>query len=100
LWAAIWQPIVVVTTIYYDNGRNSRKKCALEKWYDEHAIFGVEDDEGESFKQQWDDFWNHRHRIMHGSPDAYYDENVGIATLFFVGLTAHVVKERYDQLNQ
>ena len=90
---------------FYNDGGNpvyfgGRKKCALEKWYDEHAIFGVEDDEGESFKQQWDDFWNHRHRIMHGSPDAYYDENVGIATLFFVGLTAHVVKERYDQLNQ
>jgi len=31
---------------------------------------------------------------MHGSPDAYYDENIGIATLFFVGLTAHVVKRK------
>ena len=36
---------------------------------------------------------------MYGSPDAYYDDDAGTATLFFVGLTAHVVKERYDQLN-
>lgn len=76
-----------------------QKKPALEKWYGEHAIFGVEDNEGEAFKDKWDDFWNHRHRIMHGSPDAYYDENIGVATLFFVGLTAHVVKERHDQLD-
>ena len=76
-----------------------QKKSTLEKWYDEHAIFGVEDDEGEAFKEKWDDFWHHRHRIMHGSPDAYYDKNIGVATLFFVGLTAHVVIERYDQLN-
>jgi len=89
---------------HYNEGEEAvylgrQKKPALEKWYDEHAIFGVEDDEGEAFKQKWDAFWNHRHRIMHGSPDAYYDENIGVATLFFVGLTAHVVKERYDELN-
>ncbi|WP_229772927.1 hypothetical protein [Halarchaeum nitratireducens] len=76
-----------------------QKKSALEKWYDEHAIFGVEDDEGDAFREKWNDFWHHRHRIMHGSPYAYYDENIGVATLFFVGLTAHVVKERYDELN-
>ena len=76
-----------------------QKKQSLEDWYDEHAIFGVEDDEGEAFREKWNDFWHHRHRIMHGSPHAYYDTNIGVATLFFVGLTAHVVKERYDQLN-
>lgn len=77
----------------------SQKKPTLEKWYNEHAIFGVEDNEGEAFKEKWNDFWHHRHRIMHGSPHAYYDTNIGVATLFFVGLTAHVVKERYNQLN-
>ena len=76
-----------------------QKKPALEKWYDKHAIFGVENNEGEAFKEKWDDFWYHRHRIMHGSPDAYYDINLGVAALFFVGLTTHVVKERYDELD-
>lgn len=76
-----------------------QKKQALEDWYDEHAIFGVEDNEGEAFKKKWNDFWHHRHRIMHGSPDAYFDKNIGVSTLFFVGLTAHIVKERYDELN-
>jgi hypothetical protein len=78
---------------------SGHKKDALEDWYDQYSIFGVENDQGTAFKNKWSDFWEHRHRIMHGEPDAYYDDNVGVATLFFVGLTAHVVKERYDALN-
>ena len=81
--------------IYY----SSHKRDSLEEWYDQYSIFGVENDQGSSFKDKWNDFWQHRHRIMHGEPDAYYDDNVGVATLFFVGLTAHVVKERYEALN-
>lgn len=78
---------------------SGHKKNALEDWYDQYSIFGVENDQGSAFKNKWSDFWQHRHRIMHGEPDAYYDDNVGVATLFFVGLTAHVVKERYEALN-
>lgn len=78
---------------------SGHKKEALEKWYDQFSIFGVEGAEGTRFKDKWSDFWEHRHRIMHGAPDAYYDDNVGVATLFFVGLTAHVVKKRYEALN-
>lgn len=75
------------------------KKTALENWYDEYAIFGVEDDDGSEFKQKWDDFWYHRHYIMHGSADAHYDRNIVIATLFYVGLVSHVVADRAEELD-
>lgn len=75
------------------------KQEAIETWYDEHALFGVKEDDGQSFRETWEQFWNHRHRIMHGSPDAYYDENIGVATLFFIGLTEQIVKRRYEELN-
>ncbi|MCF2164784.1 hypothetical protein PNP85_09825 [Halobacterium salinarum] len=75
------------------------KKDVLKRMYDQHSVFGVENGQGSEFKNKWVDFWEHRHRIMHGEPDAYYDDNVGVATLFFVGLTAYVVKEQYEALN-
>lgn len=75
-----------------------RKKQALEDWYEEYAIFGVEDDDGTSFKDKWENYWYHRHRIMHGSTEAFFDEQIAIATLFFVGLTIQVVNERHGNL--
>jgi hypothetical protein len=93
----------ITTSRTNDNGEDiyhsGHKTKALKKWYGQYSIFGVENDQGSVFKNKWSDFWEHRHRIMHGEPDAYYDDNVGVATLFFVGLTAHVVKERYEALN-
>jgi len=77
---------------------SSKKRDAIEKWYSEYSIFGVEDDQGSEFKEKWRSFWNHRHRVMHGSPHAYYDLNIVVSTLFFVGLVSHVVAERAEDL--
>lgn len=102
IWLCEQDPTITTNTTNA-NGEDiyhtSHKKDALEDWYDQYSIFGVENDQGSAFKIKWSDFWQHRHRIMHGEPDAYYDDNIGVATLFFAGLTAHVVKERYEALN-
>jgi hypothetical protein len=81
--------------IYYSR----TKKSALEHWYDEHDVFEIENDGGD-FRDRWESFWYHRHRIMHGSPNANYDQPVAIAALFFVALTSNVVVERYNQIQR
>lgn len=77
---------------------SSQKRNVLEKSYDSQTTFKAEDGDGTVFKEKWKAYWHHRHRIMHGSPHAYYDRNVSVATLFFVGITAHLVAKKHSQL--
>jgi len=74
------------------------KRRALEDWYDDYSVFDIEGGSGSDFKDKWNDFFEHRHRIMHGHPDAYFDENLATTALLFLGLTAYVAAERADDL--
>lgn len=76
------------------------KKTAIERWYSEYAKFGIEDNDGISFREKWENFWEHRHRVMHGHPNAFYDENLAISALFFLSLTAHVVMDRSEDVSE
>lgn len=73
------------------------KKECLEKWYNEHSVFDVEN-HGGAFREKWKNYWYHRHRIMHGSPNAYYDLDIAVATLFFVGITSNICVRRQREL--
>jgi hypothetical protein len=68
------------------------KRNALEKWYETHSVAGIET--GSSFSQKWDNYFQHRHKIMHGDPNAYYDLKVVVASMWFLTLTAHVAIDR------
>ena len=72
------------------------KRDALEKWYETHSVAGIET--GSSFSQKWDSYFQHRHRIMHGDPNAYYDLNVVVASMWFLTLTAHVAIDRSENV--
>lgn len=74
------------------------KRQALEDWYDDYSVFDIESGSGNEFKDKWNDFFEHRHRIMHGHPDAYFDINLATTALLFLGLTAYVSAERADDL--
>lgn len=57
------------------------------------GIFGIG---ASTVASQWRDFLVHRHKIMHGDPDAYLDENIASVALIFLVLaiyTALVVLE-------
>lgn len=53
---------------------------------------------GVILKSKWKDLLEHRHRIMHGHPDAYFDINLATTALLFLGLNAYVAAERADDL--
>lgn len=74
------------------------KRQALEDWYDDYSVFDIEGGSGSDFKDKWNEFFEHRHRIMHGHPDAYFDINLATTALLFLGLTAYVAAERTDDL--
>lgn len=86
-----------------DNGEDvystNSKRQALEDWYSNYSVFDIESGSGADFKDKWNDFFNHRHRIMHGHPEAYYDENLATSALLFLGLTSYVAAERADDLS-
>ena len=74
----------------------STKNEALEKWYDQHSVGGIES--GESLSNKWDNYVEHRHRIMHGHPEAYYDLNTVVAAIWFFVLTTHVAMDRCEEI--
>jgi len=68
--------------------QTEKKKDCIDSMYQEYDIFQVE--EGHIFRAKWESFWQHRHRIMHGHPEAYFDDKLGVAAMFFVALTANI----------
>lgn len=86
----------------YENSNNepvygfSTKNEALEKWYDQHSVADIES--GKSLSDKWEGYVEHRHRIMHGHPDAYYDLNTVVAAIWFFVLTVHVAMDRHEQI--
>lgn len=75
-----------------------QKEEAIETWYDEYAPMKLKEGDGEQIKESWEKFFNHRHRIMHGHPDAFFDDNLALTSLFFLGLIGYTVGSRYDEL--
>jgi hypothetical protein len=75
-----------------------QKEEAIETWYDEYAPMSLKGGDGEQIKENWAKFFKHRHRIMHGHPDAYFDDNLALTSLFFLGLIGYTVGSRYDEL--
>ena len=49
-----------------------QKEEAIETWYDEYAPMNLKEGDGEQIKENWEKFFKHRHRIMHGHPDAHF----------------------------
>lgn len=78
--------------------RGDQKEEAIETWYDEYAPMELKGEDGEQLKEDWEKFFKHRHRIMHGHPDAYFDDNLALTSLFFLGLIGYTVGSRYDEL--
>ncbi len=82
--------------VYWPN----QKKKAIETWYDEYAPMALNQGNGEQIRENWEKFLNHRNRIMHGHPDAYFDDNLALTSLFFLGLIGYTVGNRYDELRK
>jgi hypothetical protein len=74
------------------------KEKAVKKWYDDHSPMNIEGGDGEIIKDKWSKFFNHRHRIMHGHPNAYFDDNLALTGLFFLGLIGYTTGSRYEEL--
>lgn len=49
-------------------------------------IFGIQ---SRDVASQWNDFLDHRHKIMHGDPDAHLDENIASVSLIFLVLAVY-----------
>ncbi|WP_049897848.1 hypothetical protein [Halorubrum distributum] len=75
-----------------------QKEKAIKTWYDKYAPMELKEGDGEQIKEHWEKFFKHRHRIMHGHPDAYFDDNLALTSLFFLGLIGYTVGSRYDDL--
>ncbi len=45
------------------------------------------------FQDRLKAFFDHRHQIMHGDRYAYFDENIAIVSLLFLGLVFYTVKD-------
>lgn len=82
--------------VYWPND----KEKAIKDWYGEYAPMDISGGNGEEIKNKWIRFFKHRHRIMHGHPDAHFDDNLALTSLFFLGLIGYTVGERYDELVQ
>ncbi|WP_157972297.1 hypothetical protein [Saliphagus sp. LR7] len=74
-----------------------KKKKVVENSYEEYNVFSVVNS-GTEFRRKWADFWYHRHRIMHGHPEAFFDENLAITSLLFLTSIANLVLQRMDDL--
>ena len=55
-----------------------------------HYNFSILMEDGD-FKQRLEAFFDHRHEIMHGGRHAYFDENIAIIALLFLGLVYYSV---------
>lgn len=54
-------------------------------------LFGIDSN---IVASQWRDFLSHRHRIMHGDPEAYFDENIASVSLIFLVLSLYTTLSR------
>lgn len=57
-------------------------------------IFGIK---SQTVATQWNDFLDHRHKIMHGDPNAYLDENIASVALIFLVLAIYTALDLMDQ---
>jgi hypothetical protein len=57
-------------------------------------IFGIK---SQTVAAQWNNFLGHRHKIMHGDPDAYIDENIASVALIFLVLAIYTALDLMDQ---
>jgi len=80
--------------VYWGND----KEEAVKRWFGQYAPMNLEGGDGSSFKSKWEKFFKHRHWIMHGHPDAHFDANLALTSLFFLGLTGYIVGDRYGDL--
>lgn len=62
----------------------SERQDALEDEFPE--IFGIQ---SQDVASQWGNFLDHRHKIMHGDPDAHLDENIASVALVFLVLAMY-----------
>ena len=65
------------------------KKKGVTEDYSE--VWGFSSDE---FKEQLEDYLDHRHYIMHGNPKAVFDENIAKISILFLMLTISAVNEQ------
>lgn len=85
-------------SVDYDNQRDevyygSTKKELLKDRYD--SYHGIAPNS--LFDDNLDSFYNHRHKIIHGDFDAYFDENIATAAVLFFVLTLHTVLEELER---
>ena len=74
------------------------KAEAIESLYDDYNLFGLESS-GEDLLDKWEDYWEHRNRIMHGHPDAFFDWNLAVTAMLFTSLTGFLVQRGADDLH-
>lgn len=76
----------------------SEKEKAVKRWYGKYTPMNLEEGDSSAFKDKWEKFFKHRRWIMHGHPDAHFDDNLALTALFFLGLTGYIAGDRYNEL--
>lgn len=76
--------------VYYSD----TKQDALEEVYT--SYYGIAPDT--LFFENLEAFYHHRNYIMHGHPEAHFDENIATAAVLFFALTLHTVLEELVEL--
>jgi hypothetical protein len=66
-----------------------QKKKTVEEVFD--SVWSLE---GAEFKEKLDAYLKHRHYIMHGNPDAIFDEKIAKISMIFLVLTLLPLQDR------
>lgn len=77
---------------------NPQKRTAVKKAFTDYLLLDSRDED--EVKTTWNQFWQHRHRIMHGHPNAHFNIELAITAQFFLGVVSLVVLWRQNVIDE